>query len=187
MKAIELPAQSPEQIEALNELYRITKDVRLRTRAQMILLAVEKQMVAHEIAEIVRTDEQTVRRWLTRYMAEGLEGLKDAPRPGAAAKVTDEYVKELVTIVRRRPRSLELPFSLWTCQRLADYMAEKTGIRVSDETVRRHLAAAGIVLSRPQHKISSPDPEYELKKRRLRSPETISGQERSFTMPTNSM
>ncbi len=50
-------------------------------------------------------------------------------------------------------------------RRLADYMAEQTGIRVEYETVRVHLKAAGIVLSRPQHNITSPDPEYALKKR----------------------
>lgn len=186
MKAIQLPEQTAEQLQALDELYRTTKDVRLRQRAQIILLAVEKDLVAQEIAEIVRLNEQSVRNWLKRYWREGIEGLKDAPRPGAEPKVTDEYAKELIAIVRRRPRSLELPFSLWSCQRLADYMAEKTGIRVSDETVRRYLAAEGIVLGRPQHKISSPDPEYELKKRRLRSPEIISGQARSSTTPMNS-
>ena len=172
MKAIELPPQSSEQIAALNELYRKTKDVRLRTRAQMILLAAEKKMVAHEIAEIVRTDEQTVRRWLKRYIAEGIEGLKDMPRPGAEAKVTAEYEAKMLAAVRRRPRSLGLSFSMWTLQRLGDYLAEETGIRVSDETVRLHLAAHEIVLSRPQHKVSSPDPDYEVKKRRLRIPET---------------
>lgn len=72
--------------------------------------------------------------------------------------------------MRLRPRSLGLPFSLWTLARLADYMATETGIRVEGETVRVHLQAAGIVLSRPQHKISSPDPEYLVKKRRLRKP-----------------
>ena len=76
--------------------------------------------------------------------------------------------EQLVMSVRQRPRSLGQSFSLWTCQRLADYPAEATGIRGSDETVRRYLTLAGIVLSRPQHKISSPDPEYEVKKRRLK-------------------
>src|SRR6266487_3694677 len=57
---------------------------------------------------------------------------------------------------------------MWTYQRLADYMAEQTGLRVSYETVRRVLAAQGIVLSRLQHKVSSPDPEYLVKKRRLK-------------------
>ena len=47
------------------------------------------------------------------------------------------------------PRSLEQPYSLWTLQRLADYMAEQTGIRVEAETVRIHLKAADIVLSHP--------------------------------------
>ena len=61
------------------------------------------------------------------------------------------------------------PYSLWTLQRLADYMAERTSIRVSHITVRAHLKAADIVLSRPQHKITSPDPEYEVKKRRSKT------------------
>jgi hypothetical protein len=50
-------------------------------------------------------------------------------------------------------------------------MAEQTGIRASDETVRQILKAGEIVLSRPQHKISSPDPEYLGKKRRLKRQE----------------
>jgi transposase len=70
--------------------------------------------------------------------------------------------------VRRYPRSLGQPYSLWTLQRLADYLAEQTSIRVGYETVRLYLKAADIVLSRPQHTISSPDPEYALKKRRLK-------------------
>jgi len=172
MKAIKLPPQSDKQLRSLDELYRTTKDVRVRQRAQMILLAAEKQMVACEVAEIVRKDEQTVRRWFKRYMAEGIEGLKDAPRPGGQRTVTDEYRTKLVASVRRRPRSLGQAYSMWSLQRLADYMAEETGIRVSDETVRRQLKAEGIVLSRPQHKISSPDPEYEVKKRRLKQHET---------------
>ena len=48
--------------------------------------------------------------------------------------MTDEYKAQLVQVARQRPRSLGQPYSLWTCQRLADYMAEQTGIRVSGET-----------------------------------------------------
>jgi transposase len=109
-----------------------------------------------------------VRRWLKRYQAEGLAGLTDLPGGGAPAKVTDAYQTLLEQSVRQRPRSLGQPYSLWTLQRLADYLAAQTGIRVGIETVRLHLKAAGIVMSRPQHKISSPDPEYQLKKRRLK-------------------
>jgi transposase len=166
MKPIRLSPQTEEQIKALDELYRHSKDRRVRQRAHIVLLAAEQGMVAAQIGSIVRLNEESVRRWLKRYEAEGIEGLKDNPRPGMAPLVTREYRAQLVAAVRRRPRSLGQPFSLWTCQRLADYLAEETGIRVSDESVRRYLALEGIVLSRPQHKISSPDPEYEVKKRR---------------------
>jgi hypothetical protein len=84
--------------------------------------------------------------------------------------VTPAYVTPLLNVVRLRPRSLRLPYALWTLARLADYMAEHTGSRVDAETVRRHLHAAAIVLSRPPHTISSPDPEDQVKKRRLKRP-----------------
>ena len=66
MKAITVPAQSIEQLQALEELYQTTKDVGLRTRAQMMLLAAEKGLTAPAIAAIVGDDEQTVRRWMKR-------------------------------------------------------------------------------------------------------------------------
>jgi transposase len=171
-RPLELPSPTGEELGALETLYRTTRVVRLRTRAQMVLLAGEQRLAAPAIAAIVREDEETVRRWLKRYLAEGIEGLKDRPIPGAPGKVTPAYQEQLLAAVRRRPRSLWQPYSLWTLRRLADYLAEQTGLRVSYETVRRVLAAAGIVLSRPQHTISSPDPEYAVKKRRLKRPVT---------------
>ena len=139
----------------------------------MVLLSAEQQMKVGQIATIVRESEATVLRWLKRYLAEGTQGLSDAPKPGRPATISDAYRQQLLETVRRRPRSLDQPYSMWTLQRLSDYMAEQTGIRVSDETVRHILHRGDIVLSRPQHKISSPDAEYELKKRRLKKRETV--------------
>jgi len=172
MHPLTVPDASNADLAALDHLYHSTRDVRLRTRAQIILLAAEHHLVAPQIAVIVRKDEQTVRRWLKRYLVEGIDALADAPRPGATANVTPAYRDRLRHLVRQRPRSLDLPFCLWTNQRLADVLAEETGLRVSDETVRRELAQADIVLSRPQHTITSPDPEYLVKKRRLKPPVT---------------
>lgn len=168
MKPIEVRPLTTEELTELDELYRRTKQIRVRTRAQMILLGAEEKLSAPQIANIVRQDEQTVRRWMKRFNAEGISGLYDAPKSGAPRRVPDTYRERLLVVVRRRPRSLEQPYSLWTLQRLVDFMAEETGLRFSTETVRLILKANDIVISRPQHKVSSPDPEYELKKRRLK-------------------
>ena len=172
MKPLEMPTLTAEQVDAVATLYRTTHNVRLRTRAQMVLLAAEQHLGVREIAAIVRECEGTVRCWLKRYSAHGIDGLQDQWAGGAPAKVTAAYRDQLLQLVRRRPRSLDLPYSTWTLQRLADELAERTGIRVEKETVRVHLKAAEIVLSRPQHTISSPDPEYAVKKRRLKQPAT---------------
>lgn len=172
MKPIEIRPLAEEELTALEQLYHRTKAVRIRTRVQMILLAVEEKMSAPQIAKIVRQDEQTIRRWLKRFNQEGINGLADEPKSGSPRQVTDEYRERLLVIVRQRPRSLNQPYSLWTLQRLVDFMAEEMGFRFSTETVRLILKDNDIVMSRPQHKVSSPDPEYEVKKRRLKSSET---------------
>ena len=51
-------------------------------------------------------DEETVRRWFARYLAEGVEGLSDAPRSGAPPKATAEYRERLLQVARCRPRAL---------------------------------------------------------------------------------
>jgi transposase len=174
------------QIEALDHLDRTTKVPRLRTRAQLVLLSAAQRLKSPQIAAIVRDSEATVGRWLKRYWAEGLNGLQDAPRPGRPSEVTAAYRTALLAAVRRQPRSLGLPFSLWTLQRLGDDLAEKTTIRVSDATVRRARKQAGIVLSRPQHKISRPAPDDQVKTRRLKIRATSGAPVMSCTTPTHS-
>lgn len=172
MRPIRPGPVTPQVYEALDRLYRTTRSARLRTRAQVILLAIDEDMVAPQIASVTRVSVSSILRWIKRFNAEGVEGLQDAPRPGKPKKASKAYRQQLLEIVRQRPRSLGAPYSLWSLQRLVDYMAEETGERVSTESVRRYLQAGGIVLSRPQHTVSSPDPKYQVKKRRLKQSAT---------------
>jgi transposase len=185
-RALEISELTAAEAEALDTLYRTTRVVRLRTRAQIVLLAGEQRLTAPPIARLVREDEETVRRWRKRWMVEGIDGLQDRPMPGGPAKIADAYRERLLAVVRHRPRSPGRPSSLWTLQRLADYLAEATGLRLSDETVRVALEAGGIVLSRPQPTVTSPDPEYRVNTRRSSGPTTISRRATPFTTPTSS-
>ena len=138
---------TPEAIKSLDRLYRTARYPRLRIRAHMVLLAAEKSLPAEEIAEIVRTDAQTVRRWLQRYLDQGQEGLADVPRPGGPRKVTAAYLAELLRVAGQPPGAVDLPYARWTARRLADHMTAVTDIAVDPETVRLHLKAAGISLT----------------------------------------
>ncbi|GHO49833.1 hypothetical protein [Ktedonospora formicarum] len=56
-KPLEIPTPTAEELEALENLYRTTRDVRQRTRAQMILLAAEQRLMAPAIVKIVREND----------------------------------------------------------------------------------------------------------------------------------
>jgi hypothetical protein len=91
MERLQVPPLTEKQLEELEELYHKTKTPRYRTRAQMVLLSAEKGLKAEDIAPIVRESYVTVLRWLKRYMAEGIQGLMDDPRPGRSTTVTEDY------------------------------------------------------------------------------------------------
>ena len=95
MRPIRLDSLTKAQLAELDHLYRTAREGRLRIRALMVLLAAERGMAAAQIAAMVREHEQTVRRWLVRYRAEGVAGLADAPRSGAPPKVTTASRAEL--------------------------------------------------------------------------------------------
>jgi len=169
MKPYRLTALSVEAAAALSAFSHQTRDAQLRIRAQMVMLSAQQQRTVAEIAIIVQESESTVLRWLKNYAAQGLPGLHNQSRSGRPRKASTTYVDLLFTIVRQRPRSLGLPFSLWTLDHLTAYLNQQTGESLSRYTIWRLLREAGIVFSRPQHTVTSPDPAYQVKKRRLKA------------------
>lgn len=168
MRAYRIGPLEADVKHEVESLYRQTRDAKVRTRAQMVLLSSEQGLTVQEIAGIVRESASTVLRSLKRYSAEGVSGLYGQPRSGRPRVGSAGYWEQALTVVRLRPRSLGLDFSIWTLDHLLAYLEADTGERVSRYTLWRRLRDAGIVFSRPQHTISSPDPEYKLKKRRLK-------------------
>src|SRR5215211_4474053 len=114
MKAYRIDPPAAAAKTELETFYQRTRDAKLRTRAQMVLLSSEQGLKVEEIAEIVRESLSTVLRCLKRYSAQGIDGLREQPRPGRPRKASPMYLDKLLEVVRIRPRSLGLPFSSWT-------------------------------------------------------------------------
>ncbi len=68
----------------------------LATRARIILAAAAGQNNT-QIAEQLGVSRQTVRRWRTRFLEAGIDGLLDEPRPGPPRTVSDEQVFAVIT------------------------------------------------------------------------------------------
>jgi transposase len=152
-------ALSTDELTALEQLYRRTKDADVRTHCQMILLSNEGLSPA-KIAEQVRLHRRTVTRYIQRYEAEGVDSLLTRPRSGRPPKATEAYTDLLLSAVEQAPRTLGLSFSNWTTANLSEHLAQQTGIALSPRQVENILKANDWRLRRPVRTVKhKQDPE----------------------------
>ena len=69
----------------------------LALRARIVLAAAEPGTTNTAIAERLRITTMTVAKWRGRFAAHGVDGLADAPRPGATRTITDVHVERVIT------------------------------------------------------------------------------------------
>jgi transposase len=120
-----------------------TASVREVERARMIDLASHGKRVA-EIAADMGRDRRTVRLWLTRFNALGLDGLTDDPRSGHPPTYSPEQVGEVLAASLTKPTELGLPFASWTLDRLEAYLNEEKGIPIKRSRIDEVLLAEGL-------------------------------------------
>ena len=139
-------------------------------RGCQILLASAPGERAPVIARQLGCDAQTVRHVIHGFNATGLAVLqKGSSRPHRLRTTfSEEGAQRLKDLLHRRPRDFGQERTTWTLQ-LAAQVSFEQGIistQVSDESVRRALKRLGTNWKRAKHWISSPDPQYQLKKTR---------------------
>jgi transposase len=118
-------------------------DGRLRDRARMCWLASQGQHVSAIKAELGVADG-TVRLWIRRFNALGLDGLRDRRREGRPATYPPEAVGELIAASLTDPQALGLPFASWTLDRLAAYLNEDRGIAIKRSRIGEILQREGL-------------------------------------------
>jgi len=101
---------SAEEQEWVHRLSDQTTHVGVICRCHSILLSAQRYSVP-QIATVLFTSEESVARCIHEFHRSGLEGILPAESVGRPAKITQEFLKQLLELVERDPRDLEYPFS----------------------------------------------------------------------------
>jgi transposase len=122
-------ALNEEEREALGRMARSRTNVGagLVRRAQIVLHALDG-LKAPEITARMDLCGATVRHWLKRFNARGLDGLKEDVRSGRPPTYSAEQRSAVINAALTRPADLGLPFACWTLDRLVAYLGEHKGI-----------------------------------------------------------
>lgn len=138
-------------------------------RRCQILLASSRGQRAPAIASQLGCNDQTVRNVLHGFNASGLAVLQEVSSRPHQLRTTfsDEGCQQLKDLLHRSPRDFGRDRGTWTLE-LAAQVSFEQGIidyEVSTETIRRTLKRLKTNWKRAKHWITSPDPQYLLKKR----------------------
>ncbi len=137
-------------------------------RRCQVLLASARGERASVIARQLGCDDQTVRNVIHGFNADGLAVLQEGSSRPHRLRTTfsEEGAERLKDLLHRSPRDFGKERSTWTLE-LAAQVSFEQGIistHVSDESVRRALKRLKTNWKRAKHWITSPDPQYQLKK-----------------------
>jgi len=106
-------------------------------RAQIILLAAEG-MSSAKISKAVGMHESNLAVWRRRFLAKGLDGLKDEPRPGGPQTYGhDDRLK--MAALATMARDPDDPEPTWTYEALADTLNEEWEVGISRSQLWRIL------------------------------------------------
>jgi transposase len=131
-------------------LRKATLDQRLAQRAR-ILLDLDAAVPPARISARLGLSAPVVFKWRSRYQERGLEGLRDQPRPGQPRKLTQQKVRQILTLTTQRIPAEATHWSL----RL---MAKQAGVTVHQ--VRQVWQGADLKPHRLQTFKISNDPDF---------------------------
>lgn len=126
----------------LERLMRTTRDAGIRSRTLIVVHAAAGKSTA-QIADAVGYDSSAVLKVLHRFGAEGEAGLRDHRADNGHTKVDDGMWGTLATLLVASPEDYGWARPTWTQELLARQLGRETGVRVSESTVGRMLAALG--------------------------------------------
>ena len=161
-----------EETKAIDRLaHSRTEPARAVERARIVWHARGGARVP-ALARTLGLCEATVRLWLTRFNAHGLDGLADAPRTGRPPTYTATEVGEVIAASLTKPGDLGLPFGSWTLDRLTAYLHEAKGLAISRSRIGEILQAEGLRWRTQETWFGErPDPDFVAKRGRS-SPST---------------
>jgi transposase len=107
---------------------------------------------------------------VTRYNAERIAGLTDAPRGGRPPALTSEQMAELRGLVLAGPDPTRDGVVRWRCVDLCDQIAERFDVEMHERTVGKLLHRMGLsrVQPRPRNPKRDLDAQATFKKTSLR-------------------
>ena len=160
-----LPIRADRDAAELRRLARRERDGRVSARLLALADALDG-LPREEAARLAGMTGQTLGDWVHRYDAEGVEGLRDRPRPGRPCALDEGRLAALKALVLKGPKLERDGRVAWRARDLCVLVEERFGARYGESGMLKLLK--GLDLSwqkaRPVHPGADPKAQERFKK-----------------------
>jgi transposase len=105
-----------------------------------------------EVANRLKVDRRSVRRWKAAFRRQGLEAIKAKPSSGRPPKLDKQAKKNLEKRLLQGAKAAGFQTDLWTCPRIAKLIQSSFGVRYHVDHVGRLLHSLGWSPQKPQRR-----------------------------------
>ena len=119
-----------EQVKKLQQALKQEENGEIRDSI-LILLLLNDGKTQKKIAKFIWCSPNKICFWCVQGEPDNLESLKDDKMKGNHHKATEKYIEILLETIDKAPQELGYEFGRWSTKRLATYLEEVTGIKLS--------------------------------------------------------
>jgi len=164
-RAFLLPPLSGEELLELQRLVRAPSTSAGLYRRCLLIWQLAAGYSIREAGQCANLHYTNAHKWVKRFQAEGLAGLRDRPRPGRPRVHAGDVEELVIKTATSRPADLGLGFTTWSLAKLERHFQQHRAITpISRETIRHILSRHGLRFLTGQTWCESDDPEFEVKK-----------------------
>lgn len=117
---------------SLEDAYKNEKDARVKERILLVMyVKIDRKIPAHAAKELHRVKSWAY-KWLDRYGADGIEGLRDKQRTGSPPKVSAKVMMKV------RKELISYPYG-WKTREVMRLIYKRTGVTYSETHIYRLL------------------------------------------------
>jgi transposase len=157
MRRLEITDADIMRLAIQDEIQR-SEESRYDHRLHGVLLACSG-MSAYDVAVLLGQSPRTVQYWIHRFQDRGFAGLEEGERTGRPPALTESQLRLVGQDLRREPRLLGYPQSLWDGKLLSHHLKTRYRIEMGVRQCQRLFHQLGFRRRKPRSLIAQADPE----------------------------
>ena len=139
-------------------------------RLLIIKLSATEKMSVPQLAKMFNLSDDSVRSYIHKYNASGLEALMPKSPPGRRGKITHFSKSDWDQLFQQTPNQyekLQTDSRQWTLELISVYFKVYHEISVTPPAIHFALRRIGYRTGRSKLRVGSPDPDYQAKRHQL--------------------